>query len=94
MKAKQIVEAKVDEDLDLKNDEYLVKRSDEFKKERFEVFLAGVLVAMQSGSDFNKYEDFARSILGSKAYLLFSFDKLIVSVSFKTFKLYRLLNSF
>jgi len=38
------------------------------------------LVAMQSGADFNKYEDFARALLGSKAYLLFSFDKLIVSV--------------
>ena len=31
--------------------------------------------------DTNKYEDFARQILGNKAYLLFSFDKLIISVS-------------
>jgi hypothetical protein len=48
-----------------------------------EVFLGGVLLAMQSqsGFDTNKYEDFARAVLGSKAYLLFSFDKLITAVT-------------
>lgn len=36
---------------------------------------------MQSGQDFNKYEDFTRAIMGSKAYLLFSFDKLIIQTA-------------
>lgn len=35
---------------------------------------------MTSQIDANKYEDFARAVLGSKAYLLFSFDKLISAV--------------
>jgi len=64
-----------------KTDENLLKRIVDIKKERFEVFLGGVLLAMQSGFDTNKYEDFARVLLGRQAYLLFSFDKLITSVS-------------
>ncbi|CDW73125.1 paired amphipathic helix protein sin3a-like [Stylonychia lemnae] len=79
MKAHQLVADKVQDDMNSRNDDNLKKRIDEFRKERFEVFLGGILVAMQSGADFNKYEDFARALLGSKAYLLFSFDKLIVS---------------
>jgi hypothetical protein len=45
--------------------------------------LAGVSLAIESGTGFdtNKYEDFARAILGSKAYLLFSFEKLLSTVS-------------
>ena len=35
--------------------------------------------------DANQYEDFTRNILGSKAYLLFSFDKLMIQVSLKSF---------
>ena len=58
------------------------------------MFLGAVLAAMQSMIDTNKYEDFARSILGSKAYLLFSFDKLITSVSLFCLNYYRLLNNF
>ena len=45
------------------------------------MFIGGVLSAMQSSLDANKYEDFARSLLGSRAYLLFSFDKLITAVN-------------
>ena len=80
MKAKQIVESKVDEDLAQKEDEDLKQRADEFKKERFELFMAGATLALQTGFDTNKYEDFARVILGGKAYLLFSFEKLIITV--------------
>jgi hypothetical protein len=72
---------KVDEDLYSRQDENLNIRAQEFKNERYEIFLGGVLCAMTSQIDTNKYEDFARAILGSKAYLLFSYDKLITSVS-------------
>ncbi len=34
---------------------------------------------MQGSLEANKYEDFARALLGSRAYLLFAFDKLITS---------------
>jgi hypothetical protein len=34
---------------------------------------------MQGSLEANKYEDFARSLLGSRAYLLFAFDKLVTS---------------
>jgi hypothetical protein len=57
------------------------QRAAEFKKEKFEIFLGGVLSAIGQMIDANKYEDFARSVLGNKAYLLFSFDKLIIAVS-------------
>jgi hypothetical protein len=43
--------------------------------------LGGVLSAIGQTIDANKYEDFARAVLGNKAYLLFSFDKLIIAVS-------------
>lgn len=46
MKAQQIIDAKVDEDLATINDENMLKRAQEFKKERFEVLLAGVLLAI------------------------------------------------
>lgn len=62
-----------------KNDENLLKMNNEFKTERFDVFLGGVLSAMQGSLEANKYEDFTRSLLGSRAYLLFAFDKLIIS---------------
>ena len=39
-----------------------------------------MLAAINTAIDTNKYEDFARYILGNKAYLLFSFDKLIQAV--------------
>lgn len=47
------------------------------KQERFEIFLGGVIGAINTHYDANKYEDFSRWALGSKAYLLFTFDKLI-----------------
>jgi hypothetical protein len=69
----------VDEDISVRPDEEYTKRANEFKNERFDVFIGGVLSAMQSSLDANKYEDFARALLGSRAYLLFSFDKLITA---------------
>jgi hypothetical protein len=52
----------------------------ELIEERFDVFLAGLFSVINSSIDANKYEDFARTILGNKAYLLFSFDKLVIAV--------------
>ena len=49
----------------------------EIKNERYDVFLGGVLSAMSSLLDANKYEDFARTLFGGRSYMLFSFDKLI-----------------
>lgn len=43
------------------------------------MLLGGILSAMQGSLESNKYEDFARALLGSRAYLLFLFDKLIIS---------------
>lgn len=80
LKAKQIIEQKVDEDLALKEDELLKKKAPDFKNEKFEVFLAGATLALQAGFDTNRYEDFIRALLGGKAYLLFSFEKLISAV--------------
>jgi len=53
----------------------------EIKTEKFEIFITGLLSTIGQHVDTNKYEDFARQILGNKAYLLFSFDKLILSAS-------------
>lgn len=46
MKARQIIDQKVEDDLLEKGDETLNKRVDEFKKEKFEVFIAGVLLVL------------------------------------------------
>ena len=82
LKAQQIVEAKVDQELlHQQDDPALKERRQEFKAERYEIFLGGVLSAMNQSIDANKYEDFSRTVLGNKAYLLFSFDKLIIAVS-------------
>lgn len=45
------------------------------------MFLGGVLSAINGNIDTNKYEDFARAVLGNKSYLLFAFDKLVITVS-------------
>ena len=42
--------------------------------------MGGVLGAVNTHFDANKYEDFVRAVLGNKAYLLFAFDKLIIAV--------------
>lgn len=73
--------AKVDTELSSVQDEDYKQRHFEFKAERFEVFLAGALSAISQTIDTNKYEDFARALLGNKAYLMFAFDKLIIAVS-------------
>lgn len=62
-------------------DDSLKERSQEFKNERYQIFIGGVLAAINVSIDANKYEDFSRSVLGNKAYLLFSFDRLIIAVS-------------
>lgn len=81
IKAQQIISDRVDSDLQHKGDEALKLRTDEFKREKYEIFLAGVLSAISQSIDANKYEDFARAVIGNKAYLLFSFDKLVIAVS-------------
>ncbi len=53
----------------------------EYQEERFDVFIAGVMSCMQNIIDMNKYEDFCRSLLGTRSYLLFSLDRLFNTVS-------------
>lgn len=65
----------------LKNDATLNILESEIKIEKFDIFITGLLSTIGQHVDTNKYEDFARQVLGNKAYLLFSFDKLIISVS-------------
>lgn len=65
----------------LKNDATLNMLESEIKIEKFDIFITGLLSTIGQHVDTNKYEDFARQVLGNKAYLLFSFDKLIISVS-------------
>jgi hypothetical protein len=71
----------VDEELKMKNDVNLNALESEIKREKFDIFITGLLSVIGQHVDNNKYEDFARQILGNKAYLLFSFDKMIISVS-------------
>ena len=80
IKAKQIVSVKVEEELAEKQDDNLTARQAEFKQERYELLIGGVINAINQTIDANKYEDFARTVLGNKAYLLFAFDKLVISV--------------
>ena len=56
-------------------------KAEDYKRERFDIFIGLVLASMNSSFDNNKYEDFARCLLGSRAYLLFSFEKLMGGVS-------------
>ena len=74
-----MIGTKVDEELSIRPDEKFARRADEFKYERFDVFVGGILSSLSGSLETNKYEDFARSLLGSRAYLLFSFDKLITA---------------
>ena len=95
MKAREIIEEKVCEDLKLQRNESLVKMASEIKRERFDVFFGGIMATASAVIDANQYEDFTRNILGSKAYLLFSFDKLMIQVSLKSFNsIYRQPNNY
>ncbi|MFS8159917.1 MAG: hypothetical protein ACMG6E_06850 [Candidatus Roizmanbacteria bacterium] len=78
IKARDLVSSKVDDDQIGKQEEE--QKLDEYKSERFDIFMGLVLATMNGSFDTNKYEDFARQLLGSRAYLLFSFEKLIASV--------------
>ena len=81
IKASDLINQKVDEDLLLRQNEALNEHANDYKLERFDVFIGGILSAMSGTLDTSKYEDFARQLLGSRAYLLFAFDKLITAVS-------------
>jgi len=75
MKARSLAYSKVEEDIGSH------KRGEEYKSERFDIFMGLVLAIMNTSFDANKFEDFARFLLGSKAYLLFAFEKLIAAVN-------------
>jgi histone deacetylase complex regulatory component SIN3 len=81
LKAKELIDAKVESDLKERAEEGLKDKINEFKRERFEVMVGGLLSTLNNSMDSNKYEDFVRVLCGGKAYLLFSFDKLITTVS-------------
>mmetsp|Transcript_23282 Transcript_23282/g.17698 ORF Transcript_23282/g.17698 Transcript_23282/m.17698 type:complete len:311 (+) Transcript_23282:2217-3149(+) len=75
IKARELVSAKVEEDLCSKAiDE---QKQKQYKEERMDIFVGLVLATLNGSFDSNKYEDFARNLLGGRAYLLFSFEKLI-----------------
>ena len=44
----------------MKNDEKLFSIADRIKSEKFDIFLGGLLAAIHTSIDTNKYEDFAR----------------------------------
>lgn len=80
MKAREIIDEKISEELKLPKNESLQGMSAAIKQETFDVFY-GVVLAATTSVDANQYEDLTRQILGSKAYLLFAFDKLINQVT-------------
>mmetsp|Transcript_33824 Transcript_33824/g.32937 ORF Transcript_33824/g.32937 Transcript_33824/m.32937 type:complete len:119 (+) Transcript_33824:2264-2620(+) len=77
LKARELVDLKVEEDL--KGRAFFEEKIKYFKKERLDIFIGLVLATLNSSFDSNKYEDFSRNLLGGRAYLLFSFEKLISS---------------
>jgi hypothetical protein len=79
MKARELVGLKVEEDLIGKGEGS--GKMEDYKSERFDIFMGLVLANLNSSIDANKFEDYSRCLLGSRAYLLFSFDKLITAVS-------------
>lgn len=93
MKAKQLVAAKVDSDLEkdeikavvgLEADE-LASFKQKAKVERFKLFVNALVGTLsqtpQKKLDPTNYEDITRTLTGDQAYLLFVFDKLIIQVS-------------
>lgn len=60
IKAKDLINAKVDEDLIVRGSEALSAHADAYKTERFDAFIGGILSAMSGNMDTSKYEDFAR----------------------------------
>lgn len=56
-------------------------KKEEFKAERYDVIYLRSLRSLLRGTvDASKYEDFCRVYLGSQSYLMFTMDKLIISV--------------
>lgn len=52
-------------------------------EERYEMFIAAIISTLSKVTDEKKsrYEDISRMLMGSKAYLLFEFQNIIVDVS-------------
>lgn len=55
----------------------------EMLEERYEMFIGAVLSTLSKVTEEkkSKYEDISRILMGSKAYLLFEFQNVIVDVS-------------
>ena len=97
VKAKQLIQAKVEDDLANRellevisltaDDEETKTKLEAFKasasRERFSMMVSAVIsnMAVAQKLDSSNYEDIARLYMGSEAYLMFHFDKLIVQVS-------------
>jgi len=66
------------------------KLTEEEKKslstERYEIFKWILVHLIRQNIDNEKYEDFLRSIFGTKAYLMFYIDKIIHTVTFSVFR--------
>lgn len=64
------------------------------KEERFNIFVGAMISTLNKTSEDKKakYEDIARVLMGSKAYLLFEFQTIIIDVSFSSSDLFRLSN--
>ena len=52
-------------------------------EERYEMFIAAIISTLSKVTEDKKsrYEDISRMLMGSKAYLLFEFQNIIVDVS-------------
>jgi|694.fasta_scaffold68665_3 hypothetical protein len=53
-------------------------------EERYEMFIGAIISTLSKVTEEKKsrYEDISRVLMGSKAYLLFEFQNIIVDVSF------------
>ena len=97
VKAKQLVRTKVEEDLAKTETLEALGLADDSKEtqsklndfkisaitERFSMLISSLIgtISVTQRLDSSNYEDIARHFMGSQAYLLFLFDKLVATVS-------------
>lgn len=84
LRVRELAEQKVVEDLENRNTKEGARDVRTRTEELFSLLLGALIAILKGSIDNNKFEDIVRNLIGSQAFLFFTYDKLVQQVTFIT----------
>ena len=81
MRVRELAEQKVLEDLEHRNTKEGARDVRTRTDELFSLLLGALIAILKGSIDNNKFEDIVRNLIGSQAFLFFTYDKLVQQVN-------------